>query len=309
MGWILLGLGAGIGSPMMTASNTRLKNKYNGNAFYAARFSYLTSFVILSIILAMTGTGFSMPWSVMADEPGWIWIGGICGIYYQAFLAMVMPRLGSIQTMIFSIVGQVMTGMTIDHFGFFKTNVNSVTGVRLAGAALVLAGAVFLSLTKASSAAASEKAEGLSAWLWRLFSVSTGCVSACQTAINGQLGKLAESPLKASCYSFFTGFVCLVIICLLFSLRSGGMKAEPGLKPYWMWLGGVFGILYNLTSILLSIRMGTGLAVLILLTGIMIGGVILEQFGLFEVKRQPVNAFKMGCILMMLAGLAMIRLL
>ena len=309
MGWILLGLTAGIGMPMQTASNTRLKNKYNGNAFCAAGFSYLTSVVILSIFLAVTGTGFSMPWGRMAAEPAWIWVGGLCGIYYQTCMTLIMPRLGSIQTAIFPIVGQVMMSMTIDHFGFFKANVNRITSARLIGAILVLSGAVIISLTKSSSGSDSGRAEGVSAWLWRLLGFSIGSVSACQTAINGQLGKLVESPLKASCYSFATGLICLVAIIFLMSLRTGKVKSEPGLRPYWMWLGGVYGTLYNLSSIYLAVRMGTGLAVLTLLTGIMIGGVVVDQFGLFEVKRSPVNALKAGCIIMMLAGIAMIRLL
>ena len=297
--------------PMQTASNTRLKAKYNGNAFFATRFSYITSVTIIGLLLIVTGTGFSMPWGKMAAEPAWIWFGGLCGVYYQTCMTFVMPRLGSVQTVIFPIVGQVLMSMTIDHFGFFKANVSHVTPMRLIGAVLVLTGAIVISVMKGStgSKTAAGMATGLEAWLWRLLGFSIGCISAIQTAINAQVGRVLEAPLKASCYSFTTGLIALIIICIVTQIRSGRMSPEPGLKPWWMWMGGVYGALYNLTSILLAVRMGTGLAVLILLTGIITGGVIVDQFGLFEVRRQPVTAFKMSCILMMLAGLAMIRLL
>ena len=338
---IILGLIAGAGLPVQTAVNSRLRTKFGGNAFYAARYSFTSSTVLILILLAVTGIGFSMPWGDLSGEPFWIWAGGVCGIFYLTCTTILMPILGSVQTVIFPIVGQVIMSLAIDHFGLFGSQVNSLTVTRLAGAVLVLAGAVIISLTKgpgvpgkstakpgaAGSPATKPEAAGSSAvlgirpeagqnsamapglWLWRLLGVIVGFAQATQTAVNSRLGMILGVPLKATCVSFVVGTICIWIVCLVHRVRNGKPETVLGFSPWWMWTGGIYGVIYILVNIYLANRLGTGMTVLIMLTGIISGGVILENFGVLGVNRRPVTLLKVGCVLMMLAGLAMIRLL
>ena len=328
---IILGLIAGAGLPVQTAVNSRLRTKLGGSAFYAARYSFTSSTVLILILLAVTGIGFSMPWGDLSGEPFWIWAGGVCGIFYLTCTTILMPILGSVQTVIFPIVGQVIMSLAIDHFGLFGSQVNSLTATRLAGAVLVLAGAVIISLTKgpAASGISVEKpvATGRAAvsgtkpdsgpgragtaglWLWRLLGVIVGFAQATQTAVNSRLGMILGVPLKATCVSFVVGTICIWIVCLVHRVRNGKPETVLGFSPWWMWTGGIYGVIYILVNIYLANRLGTGMTVLIMLTGIISGGVILENFGVLGVNRRPVTLLKVGCVLMMLAGLAMIRLL
>ena len=328
---IILGLIAGAGLPVQTAVNSRLRTKFGGSAFYAARYSFTSSTVLILILLALTGIGFSMPWGDLAGEPFWIWAGGVCGIFYLTCTTILMPILGSVQTVIFPIAGQVIMSLAIDHFGLFGSQVNSLTATRLAGAVLVLAGAVIISLTKGPGVPGKSTAKpGVSGdsaesgikldagqnsamapglWLWRLLGVIVGFAQATQTAVNSRLGMILGVPLKATCVSFVVGTICIWIVCLVHRVRNGKPETVPGFSPWWMWTGGIYGVIYILVNIYLANRLGTGMTVLIMLTGIISGGVILENFGVLGVNRRPVTLLKVGCVLMMLAGLAMIRLL
>ena len=341
MGFVLFGLIAGAGIPVQTAVNTRLRGKYGGSVFHAARYSFSSSLVMLFVILGISGIGYAMPWDALSREPLWIWVGGVCGIYYLTCNTILMPHLGSVQTVLFPIVGQVLMGITIDHFGFFRAQVNPLTPVRLVGAALVLAGAIVISVARASAGtkpaadgtggagtksgataqpesgakpesgvkSGGAKSGGAALWLWRLLGVTIGFAGAIQTAVNSQLGRVLGASLKATTISFFIGTICIWIVCLVHVLRNGKPETSPGFSPWWMWTGGTYGIVYNLAGIVLGNRFGPGLAVLIVLTGTISGGALVDQFGLFGVRHQPMTVLKVGCILMMLAGLAMIRLL
>lgn len=302
-----------MGLPVQTAVNTRLRGKLGGNPFYAARYSFTTSMLLMFIILGVSGIGYAMPWTELSAEPAWIWAGGFCGIYFLTCSTILMPHLGSVQTVIFQIVGQVIMSLVIDHFGLFRSQFHSITIMRILGAAMVLAGAVIISILKGQSGSGSAKAEvksgGLGLWPLRLLDVTVGFAAATQTAVNARLGSLLGTPLKATTVSFVIGTACIWIVCLIVRLRSGRPETAPGYKPWWMWTGGTYGIIYNLSGILLAQRFGTGMAVLIMLTGTISGGVVLEHFGALDVERRPTSILKIGCVLMMLAGLALIRLL
>ena len=45
-----------------------------------------------------------------------------------------MTRLGSVQTIIFPVLGQILMGLLIDHFGLMRSDVNPLTLLRVAGA-------------------------------------------------------------------------------------------------------------------------------------------------------------------------------
>ena len=68
---ILVGLAAGVGLPVQTSVNARLR-KQAGSPFRASFISFTVSLLFLLILLFITEGGLSLPWDRMFQEPFWI---------------------------------------------------------------------------------------------------------------------------------------------------------------------------------------------------------------------------------------------
>ena len=228
---IILGFLAGVGLPIQTSVNTRLRKKV-GSPFNAALVSFLVGLLFLSALLLITGQGLHIPFAQLMNEPAWIWIGGICGVVFLTGNILLFPKLGGVQTVVLPVLGQILMGLTIDNFGLFYSQQTSLTAFRIAGAVLVLLGVVLVSTAKESKAERTnrQKPAPASLWLWRAFSVFSGMAVATQTAVNGYLGVAAGSPIKASVISFVVGIILLAIICIVLRVKNGKPELKEG-KP------------------------------------------------------------------------------
>ena len=144
---IILGFLAGVGLPIQTSVNTRLRKKV-GSPFNAALVSFLVGLLFLSALLLVTGQGLHIPFAQLLNEPAWIWIGGICGVVFLTGNILLFPKLGGVQTVVLPVLGQILMGLTIDNFGLFYSQQTSFTAFRIADAVLVLLGVVLVSTAK-----------------------------------------------------------------------------------------------------------------------------------------------------------------
>ena len=306
---ILLGFLAGIALPVQTGVNARLRARV-GSPYNASLVSFLSAFVFLLFLNCAAGGGVALPFGSMLREPAWIWTGGICGVIFLTGNILLLSRLGGVQTVVLPVMGQILMGLLIDGAGLFYSARSPITILRVIGACLVLAGVLIISLAKASAPKCEARSPKAAAnlWMWRIFGAAAGMLSAVQTAVNGYLAKAVLSPVKASLMSFAVGIAFLAAICI-FDRAKHGRNAEPHAHtPWWTWLGGVLGGIYILANIWLSGRAGTGMTVIILLTGAAAGGLAVDHFGMFGASKDPINAKKLLGAALMTGGAVCIRL-
>jgi transporter family-2 protein len=79
--------------------------------------------------------------------PPWMWAGGLMGLLVVFSITFAQPRLGATATIAILIAGQLVMGAVIDQFGWFGVAQISLSWTRMAGIALLGAGAA-LSLAK-----------------------------------------------------------------------------------------------------------------------------------------------------------------
>ena len=302
---IVLGFFVGLVVPVQTSINSRLRGRL-GSPYLAALASFIVAFLFLLILLPVTGQEASLPLGRLSGEPVWIWAGGVCGIIYLTGNILLFGKLGSVQTVVLPVAGQILMGLIIDHFGLFHSAVTEISLLRAAGACLVFAGVIIVTLSKAGSASASASA-GRAIWLWRLFGIGIGMLLAIQAAVNGYMGRLTGSPVKASMISFAVGSILMLVLCLI-RKEWQRLGSGSGGRPWWIWTGGVLGGIYNLANVYLTHIIGTGMTVIILLTGTTAGGLAVDHLGLFGTPRNPVDAGKLLGIAMMIAGSVAIRM-
>lgn len=317
---IIIGLTIGFGLPIQTTINSKLRDAF-GSPFLSSLISFIIGTIFLAIVVVASGQGLIVGMTTISSQPWWLWLGGVFGVIYLTSNILLFPKIGSVQTVIFPVLGQILMGLLIDNGGWFSSAVQRLTVSRGLGALLVLIGVIvtvalpnYLESRKAlvdvqakADVQGSGK-DGLNSWLWRLWGVFAGMLSASQTAINGHLGIVVGSAIKSAFISFLIGTVLLIIIVLIMRPKVR-YKETADQHRWWMWIGGVIGSLYVLGNAYLAPTIGTGLAVVIVLIGLMAGSLLIDQFGWLDAKRNPITPIQLVGLLMMILGVVVIRLI
>ncbi|WCG35094.1 DMT family transporter [Companilactobacillus farciminis] len=306
---ILVGLIIGIGLPMQTSINSRLKVSV-GSPFVASLISFSLGTLFLALITLLIDKSLLFPLNLFGKEPFWLWIGGLLGVIYLTSNILLFPKLGSVQTVIMPILGQIIMGLIIDNFGLFGSLVQPLNWSRIVGAILVVIGVIgAVSINQIivyrHKKFLPEKSNNL--WFYRLIGIVMGMFSATQTAINGHLGIILNSSVKAAFVSFFVGTISLIIIVTIIHPNLKFQKNKD--TPWWIWLGGFIGAIFVLGNVYLVPKIGTGLAVVIVLVGLIVGSLLIDQFGWFNSTKNPITFAQIMSLLIMIFGVIIIRLL
>ena len=142
---IILGFLAGVGLPIQTSVNTRLRKKVC-SPYNASLVSFVVALLFLSALLLITGQGLHIPLAQLLNEPAWIWIGGICGLVFLTGNILLFSKLGGVQTVVLPVLGQILMGLIIDNFGLFYSQKTPLSVFRIAGAVMVILGVVLVSM-------------------------------------------------------------------------------------------------------------------------------------------------------------------
>ena len=83
-----------------------------------------------------------------AQEPAWLWIGGLMSVFIVLAVTVAPPRIGVAATIGVVIAGNLVSAAVIDRYGLFGQDVIPIDRWRLLGLLLLAAGAA-LSLSRA----------------------------------------------------------------------------------------------------------------------------------------------------------------
>jgi transporter family-2 protein len=71
-------------------------------------------------------------------------VGGCLGAAFVTCALVLTPKLGAAATMAFIVTGQLVAGLLLDRFGYFDLAVRELTVGRVAGACLLVVGALLI---------------------------------------------------------------------------------------------------------------------------------------------------------------------
>lgn len=113
----------------------------------SAALSGLVSYVLGAICMAVFVLVMQdplPPLAVVGRIPWFVWSGGLFGAIFIALSIFLIPQLGAATFFALLIAGQMLGSIAFDHFGLFGLPVHPMSFVRLAGAALLVAGVVLI---------------------------------------------------------------------------------------------------------------------------------------------------------------------
>jgi bacterial/archaeal transporter family-2 protein len=77
----------------------------------------------------------------MGSVPRWLWTAGAAGSCIVFAVAWLIPRFGAAPTVEVMLVGQLLAGLLLSHYGALGSPVERLNVVRCLGAVIMLAGA------------------------------------------------------------------------------------------------------------------------------------------------------------------------
>jgi transporter family-2 protein len=139
MGLFCIMFTAGVLLTVQPSINGRLAQKTG--ILESACISFMVGTAILLLISLTLGQG---SLKKVSDAAWWELTGGILGAFYVSVVILVVPRLGTAAAMGITIAAQLSTGLIMDHFGVLGFRGAPLDLRRLAGACLLMLGAVMI---------------------------------------------------------------------------------------------------------------------------------------------------------------------
>lgn len=135
--------------------------------------------------------------------------------------------------------------------------------------------------------------------------VLAGGATALQAPTNARLAEAVASPVNAAFISFAVGTVALGLLALM--LQSRPDMAATRALPWWVWVGGLYGAVFVVAAAWAVPRLGVAVTITLMVAGQLLISLILDHFGAMGVPKQPMNLMRVAGILMVMAGVVLVR--
>lgn len=138
--------------------------------------------------------------------------------------------------------------------------------------------------------------------LYLIMGIIIGMFFPIQASISARLSSYSKTPLTASFIAFSLGTVILLIINLIVDPRGISVGIDFS-YPLYVFIGGaIAGIGFHVANIILFSKLGASFTTIVTVTGQMILGILIDNFGWFGVPANPISITRtIGTIIMILA--------
>jgi transporter family-2 protein len=204
------------------------------------------------------------------DIPRWRLLAGALGGSFVAIQTSVVPLIGVAVYSVASLAGQTATSLIVDRIGLTGGGPKLISPRRV-GAALITVFAVLVSVF--------DKIEAHSFSFIAVFlAVVAGALVGVQRALNGQINEHSGQSYTTSLLNFITGTSFLVIFIMILILL-GQIELQPLPNgPWWIYTGGVIGVIYIASTSLIVQHLGVLTFTLFSVGGQLFGSLLLDLY-------------------------------
>ncbi len=143
-------------------------------------------------------------------------------------------------------------------------------------------------------------------YFYLLLALLAGAMMPTQAATNNKMAAFVDSPVLAAFISFFVGTIALFVYILLTGTPLGNLSAAKD-APAIAWVGGLLGAFFVAAAVTLVPRLGVAMTFSVIIAGQMIVTLVIDHFGLLGVPVKEVSIARIGGILLITAGVVLIR--
>jgi len=168
--------------------------------------------------------------------PRWTLFAGMLGGSFVAFQTSVVPIVGVAVYSVASIAGQTASSLVVDRIGLTGGGKKHITPRRVF-AALVTVIAVLVSVFDRIEASNLSFIAVAGAGL-------AGAIVGFQRALNGQINEMSKQSFTTSLLNFIMGTTFLTVLLTALVLINHAKLAPLPYGPWWIYTGGVIGVVY-----------------------------------------------------------------
>jgi transporter family-2 protein len=211
----------------------------------------------------------------------WQCVGGASGAFLVAGQGTTVAALGVAVFTVATVAGQSISGLAVDRLGVGPTGPEPLTTGRIVGGALAIV-AVGIAVADRFGTASTL---GLAA-----IPALAGMGTAWQQAVNGRVRATSGSALTATFVNFAVGtsvlLLALVVDLAVRGLPTGTLPGQP-----WLYLGGPLGMIFIGIAAAVVRRTGVLLLGLSMISGQLIGALVLDEIAPEQSGRPAANIF------------------
>jgi len=302
--FVPLALVAGGLLAVQAGANAQL-SKAVGSPFAATTLQLAIGTGLLVVVALFTGT-----LAVLAAVPQakwWHLVGGTASAVYVVSTIVLFPRLGAVVSVGLFIAGQMLASLALDSFGLLGVVQTGLRGGAAVGTLVVLIGVGMIVFGQGAKDKLGADKLG-----WIALALVAGAVLPVQGAVNALLRQdLGGAPFAVGAISFFVATLAMAAVLLL--ALAGQKTPRPNIvgvqaMPWWGWLGGLAGATYVTTVFTAIPVIGAAAAVGFTVAGQQVASVFVDRYGWFRLPQRPVSGLRLAGVLLLLAGVALIKL-
>ena len=307
MFFVIITLAMGLLMPLQTAANSRLRGVV-GPAYVSTLVSFSVSTLALLLVSLLAGIPILPTNQMLAATPWWSWFVGLVAVVTITIAIHLFKEIGQLQAMIIPMFSQLIFSLLIDNYGWFGSRVIPLNGQRIIGSLLLIVGVTLVVVLPRLGTRQQLASKGSRQVFWQLLAVLSGCLSASITGAYAQLAGAVGNPVQATTVAFFVATMVLLLFCIgNGSVRLVG-KAFSRDYPWWMWIGGLCGATIVFGNAWLVPHVGVGVFAMALLVGQLALSMLMEHRGWLGAPRKHISWVQIVGILLMIGGVALIRL-
>ena len=270
----LLAALSGVMIAIQARVNGELSHRLN-NGFEAALVSFGSGLIVIAII-ALFHRGMKdgitkLSGAVRSGElPAWRLLAGALGGSFVALQTHIVPLVGVAIYSVASIAGQTAMSLGVDRVGLTGGGPKPIS-TRRVGAALVTVLAVLVSVL--------DRIDARDLSLWAVIGAAiAGALVGVQRALNGQINEYSGQSFTTSLLNFITGtsfLFLLLLITILFNKEE--LAPLPG-GPWWLYTGGVIGVVYIAFTSTIVQHLGVLTFTLFSVGGQLVGSLLIDIY-------------------------------
>ncbi len=132
-----------------------------------------------------------------------------------------------------------------------------------------------------------------------------GATLAVQVGMAATMRGHVGSPLGAALVNFVVGTVFLFIAVALGRGSLAGLS-QAGAAPWWAWGAGILGGIYITSSAAFGPTLGGATFLALVVAGQMTAALALDHYGLLGFPVRPLDAWRVGGALLIIAGMVLL---
>jgi transporter family-2 protein len=265
---------SGLMIAIQARANGELSHRLD-NGLQAALVSFGSGLIIIAVIALFNPSikqGVrTLRGAARAKEiPTWTLFAGMLGGSFVAVQTQIVPLIGVAIYSVASIAGQSAISLVVDRIGLTGGGKKAITPRRVT-AAFVTVFAVFISVA--------DRLDGRDLSIAAVvLGVVAGAIVGVQRALNGQINEHSNQSFTTSLLNFAMGTTFLLIL-LIIAMAVGGMKLSPlPAGPWWIYTGGVIGVIYIAFTSTIVQHLGVLTFTLISVGGQLVGSLLIDLF-------------------------------